>query len=520
MTEPHPSNVDLAVEIVGIEKRYGGVHALRGVDFQLKRGEIHALMGQNGAGKSTVIRILAGAEHPNTGTIKIFGEEKTFRSPANAAAAGISVVYQDLSLVPGMTVADNLFLGREPIGLGWKVQASEILKKSTALLESYGFKIDPKSLVEDLPFAYKQMTEIAKALLSDAKILILDEPTSALTDGEEDILFAAIQNVVGRGVSVIYVTHRLNEVFRICERVTVFRDGRNANTFNVSDLDMKTLVSSIIGPKAGKEGADLGQSARSNGANAAKFKDHPPAIVMKGVSNKKISNVSLTVNAGEIIGLAGALGSGRTEIVETIFGIHGLAAGTMQVAGKDCKFRSPADAISAGIGLVPEDRHEEGLVLSHAIEMNIALPSLKRLSRLGLFLRSKSEDRARSAMSELSVKAASSKTVLDTLSGGNQQKVVFGKWSEPRCNILLLDEPTIGVDISARGEIYQEIRKAAEQGTAVIVISSDFAELMLLCDRYLIVENGTVTRSIGAGEIKTEEDLHQRVHTSISENAE
>ncbi|WP_234902062.1 sugar ABC transporter ATP-binding protein [Agrobacterium rubi] len=503
---------ELAVDVRGLVKNYGEFRALKGVNFYLRSGEVHALMGQNGAGKSTLIKVLAGVETSNGGVMRLFGEAKTLRSPSDAADAGIAVVYQDLSLIPSMTVADNLFLGREPTGLGGILRKREILERARELLDSYGLDIDPTTRVEELSFACKQMTEIAKALLSEAKILILDEPTSALTEEETEVLFTAVRNVVSRGVAVVYVTHRLNEVFALCNRVTVIRDGQTEGTYDVAGLDMRSLAAAIVGPKTANTDA-----LQSNSKTAQSLTNRQPGdivVELRGVSAERVRSASLNVRKGEIVGLAGQLGSGRTEILEVLFGLRKTTSGTLLLDGSARRFRSPMEAISAGIGLVPEDRHAEGLVLSHSIERNIAMPSLRRLSRFGCFLKSASASRANQAIAELSIKAETRKTVLSALSGGNQQKVVFGKWGNPRCTLLLLDEPTVGVDIGAREEIYAEIRKAAEQGTAVIVVSSDLSELLLLCDRMYVVRNQAIQAEVMRGEIDSEEDLHHRIHLS------
>ena len=497
----------------GLSKNYGGFWALRGIDFYLRRGEVHALMGQNGAGKSTFIKLLAGAEIPTAGEMTLEDQPCNFRSPADASRAGISVVYQDLSLVPGMSVADNLFLGREPRNAIGAIRHKDIQSMTRAILDRYGFPLDPSAKVSDLPFAYKQMTEIAKALLADAKVLILDEPTSALTEGEEAILFEAVRNVVTKGVSVIYVTHRLQEVFKICDRVTVFRDGKTVGTSLVKDLNMETLVASIIG----KEKHDQvkrpgGQADAPTGVLRTATRSRAPRLELQNVRNAKLSNISLSVDDGEIVGLAGSLGSGRTEILQTVFGLLPVNSGQMLVAGKSVEMRGPIDAIQLGIGLVPEDRHAEGLVLSHTIERNLSLPFLKRLTRLGTFLKPAAESRASKTMADLRVKARSSSTVLSTLSGGNQQKVVLGKWFNPLCGLLLLDEPTVGVDVGAREEIYLNIRTAVSQGSAALVVSSDLAELLLICDRIYIVHEGAINQHYYIDELDGEEALHHAIH--------
>ncbi|GAB2715300.1 sugar ABC transporter ATP-binding protein [Arthrobacter bambusae] len=503
------------MEVTDLRKTYGAVRALRGVDFELAPGEVHALLGENGAGKSTLIKILAGVESSDSGVLKIFGEEKSFRSPAESRAAGLAVVYQELSLVPSLTVAANLFLGREPHNALGAVKKSEIIRRTKEFLAEYGFPLDPKAVVADLPFAYRQMTEIAKALLSNVRVLVLDEPTSALSEGEEEVLFDAVRKVTARGVGVVYVTHRLGEVFKLSQRVTVFRDGLRVGTYPTAEMDMKTLVSHIIGPRT--MAAELVEAVQGHGLRHVRSQNDtgtPPALRMSGIADPRLHGVDLEVMPGEIMGLAGVIGSGRTEILETVFGLRRPRQGQLQLNGRPYKPSGPVDAIRAGVGLVPEDRHEQGLVLGDSIEQNIALPRLKPLTRLGFFNRKGAAERSHAAMKELSIKAQNRKTVVGTLSGGNQQKVVFGKWREPRCELLLLDEPTVGVDVGAREEIYGVIRQAAAAGTGVLVVSSDLSELLLLCERITIVRNGRTIRTIHRDEVASEEALHHLVHTS------
>lgn len=507
---------ELLVQVSDLRKTYGAVQALRGVDFELAPGEVHALLGENGAGKSTLIKVLAGVEIGDTGTLKIFGEDKSFRSPAESRAAGLAVVYQELSLVPSLTVAANIFLGREPRTAFGAVKQSEIMSRTKAFLAEYGFPLDPKAVVGDLPFAYRQMTEIAKALMSKVRVLVLDEPTSALSEGEEEVLFDAVRKVTARGVGVIYVTHRLGEVFKLSQRVTVFRDGLRVGTYPTSEMDMKSLVSAIIGPRsmaAEVAGALRGHGPKQDHAQRS-ARSAPPALVMSGVGDQRLREVNLEVQGGEIMGLAGVIGSGRTEILETVFGLRRPRQGQLHIHGKPYRPASPIDAIRAGVGLVPEDRHGQGLVLEDSIERNIALPRLKPLTRLGFFNRKGAAERSHAAMKELSIKAQNRRTIVGTLSGGNQQKVVFGKWREPRCELLLLDEPTVGVDVGAREEIYGVIRQAAASGTGVLVVSSDLSELLLLCQKITIVRDGRTIRTIHRDEVDSEEALHHLVHTS------
>ncbi len=512
-TRPGPSAVPL-LHVSGVTKSFAGVRALRGVDLEVRAGEVHALLGENGAGKSTLIKILSGVQACDAGVIAVAGQAVAFRSPAESRAAGIAVVYQDLSLVESLSVGANLLLGREPLTLGF-VRKRRLMAQAGAFLREHGIPLDPRATVGALPFAYRQMTEIAKALMGDARLLILDEPTSALTGDEERILFDAIRRVTARSVGVIYVTHRLNEVFRISDRVTVFRDGVNAGLFATRDTDMTQLVAAIVGPghalatagRAAVEGAPE-QSVASPTSDAAGAR---AVLTLSKVSNDRLRGVDLEVRAGEIHGLAGLVGSGRTEILQTIFGLRPARTGAVLLDGAPFAPRGPAAAIARGVALVPEDRHAQGLVLDHSIERNLSLPRLPLVSRWGWLRRGASLRQARTAIARLRVKAPGPGTAVKTLSGGNQQKVVFAKWTHPRPRLLLLDEPTVGVDVGAREEIYALVRDAAGAGAAVLVASSDLAELLLLCDRLSVVADGRVTGTLTREEAGGIEALHHAI---------
>ena len=500
------------LRVEGVRKRFGGVNALRGVSLEIRSGEVHALLGENGAGKSTLIKILSGVHVHDGGSIEIDGKPVSFVSPAQSRDAGVAVVYQDLSLVESLSVADNLLLGREPRTRFGFLKKRQLVAQAEAFLKSQNIPLDARAMVGSLPFAYRQMTEIAKALMGDVRLLILDEPTSALTDDEEKILFEAIRAVAARGVGVIYVTHRLNEVFRISNRVTVFRDGQNAGTFVTAQTNMRQLVGAIVGPdhavlKAG--GAAAGQSVPSSTGSSEK-----PVLELKGVGNDRLDRTDLELHSGEIHGLAGLIGSGRTEILQTIFGLRPVQSGEASLDGVSLKGTDPAAAIRQGIALVPEDRHVQGLVLEHSIERNLTLPRLPYFSRLGWLQRRPANEHANAAMRRLAVKAPGASTAVKNLSGGNQQKVVFGKWNEPRPRVLLLDEPTVGVDVGAREEIYGVIRAAAAAGSGVLLVSSDLSELLQLCDRISIVVDGRITRTIARQDLGSAEDLHHLIQLS------
>ncbi|MEO5759326.1 MAG: sugar ABC transporter ATP-binding protein [Mesorhizobium sp.] len=498
------------LRVEGVRKRFGGVNALRGVSLEIQSGEVHALLGENGAGKSTLIKILSGVHVHDGGSIEIDGKPVSFASPAQSRDAGVAVVYQDLSLVESLSVADNLMLGREPKNRFGFLRKRQLMAQAQAFLKSRNIPLDARAMVGSLPFAYRQMTEIGKALMGDVRLLILDEPTSALTDDEEKILFEAIRDVASRGVGVIYVTHRLNEVFRISNRVTVFRDGQNAGTFVTQDTNMRQLVGAIVGPDHAvlKSEAQAGQGAPSPAASGT------PVLELVDVGNDRLDRVNLDLRGGEIHGLAGLIGSGRTEILQTIFGLRPLQRGDGTLDGISLKGIDPAAAIQRGVALVPEDRHVQGLVLEHSIERNLTLPRLPFFSRLGWLRRRASSQHADAAMRLLGVKAPNALTPVKNLSGGNQQKVVFGKWNEPRPRVLLLDEPTVGVDVGAREEIYGVIRSAASAGSGVLLVSSDLSELLQLCDRVSIVVDGRIVKTVSRRDIGSAEDLHHLIQLS------
>jgi ribose transport system ATP-binding protein len=496
------------IRVAGVTKKFGGVQALRGVNLEVLPGEVHALLGENGAGKSTLIKILSGVHAHDEGAIEIAGQKVAFESPAKSREAGVAVVYQDLSLVESLSVGANLMLGREPRTRQGFVRQRELMSQVSAFLREHNIPLDPRASVDSLPFAYRQMTEICKALMGDVRVLILDEPTSALSGGEEQILFDAIRTVTARGVGVIYVTHRLNEVFRIAQRVTVFRDGANAGHFATAETDMKQLVAAIVGPRHAAMQAKQETSAapviRHLGA---------PVLTLSHVSNGRLRDVSLEVRQGEVHGLAGLIGSGRTEILQTIFSLLPIHAGAIELDGEPLLTQRPADAIERGIALVPEDRHVQGLVLDHSIERNLTLPRLPQFSRGGWLRAQAAALQARIAMKQLSVKAPDASTQVKFLSGGNQQKVVFAKWNHPRPKVLLLDEPTVGVDVGAREEIYGVVNDAARAGTGVVVVSSDLDELLRLADRISIVVDGAIVRTVERGELRHAEELHHLIQT-------
>jgi ribose transport system ATP-binding protein len=523
-----PSPVDQAassgaplVRVQGMTKSFGGVRALRGVSLEVRPGEVHALLGENGAGKSTLIKILSGVHSFDSGAIEIDGAAVAFNSPAESREAGIAVVYQDLSLVGSLSVGANLMLNREPTSRFGFLKKRQLMAEAEDFLKRHNIPLDPRATAGSLPFAYRQMTEICKALMGRVRVLILDEPTSALTSDEEQILFDAVATVVRQNVGVIYVTHRLNEVFRISNRVTVLRDGVNVGTFNTAETDMKTLVAAIVGPKhAIAEAKAVLEEKAPHERQPSAFSDERELLALTGVVNDRLRGVDLSLMDGEIHGLAGLIGSGRTEILETIFALRPIETGELRLGGTPQHMRGPAEAIERGVALVPEDRQGQGLVLDHSIERNFSLPRLPHFSWASWVRRGAETEETEAAINRLSIKAPGPSTRVRNLSGGNQQKVVFAKWNNARTRILLLDEPTVGVDVGAREEIYGLIREAAQSGAGILVASSDLSELILLCDRISVVVDGRVIVTLRRDEFGDAEHLHQFIQISQTEQGQ
>ena len=421
----------------------------------------------------------------------------------------IAVVHQSLSLVPTLTVADNIFLGSEARKAGVQLDRRAMVRESERLLDHYGIPLSPNQTVGNLTFAYRQLLEIAKALAADSRVLILDEPTSSLSKAEEPILFGAIREVTRRGIAVVYVSHRLSEIMDMTDRMTVLRDGANAGEYVTSETTIPALVEAIVGRPAAQlsAGLDERRTAPSVSTETVLEFDRVRAVGVNGAS--------LILRRGEVLGLVGTAGSGRTELLETAFGLRRVKSGHLRVNGRPYSLRTPRDAIQLGIKLVPEDRHTWGLVSQHDIEHNIAMSNLRRFTHWhGLFRRTQSERTAEGLCEGLKVKAESIKTRVDRLSGGNQQKVVLGKWLVGDTNILLLDEPTAGVDVGARSDIYGIVQELADHGTAVLVSSSDYAELLQICTSFAFVSNGQISGTVSRSDVSDEAQLHRLLEDS------
>jgi len=495
-----------------ITKSFPGVRALDGVSFDLNAGEIHALVGENGAGKSTLIKILAGVyPHPEYGgEIALDGSARRFANVRDAETAGIAVIYQELSLVKDLSVAENIFLGREPRRLG-VINWEELYSRAQKLLEDLHLAIDLRTPVRNLGIGQQQLVEIAKALSQDARIVVLDEPTAALTDAEVETLFGILKRLRARGVAMIYISHKLDEVFRIGDRITVLRDGRTVGTDAARDLDEPRVITRMVGravdqifPEAKHDRGDVVFEARN-------ITVEDPAVPGKLL----VDRIGFTARRGEVLGIAGLMGSGRSELLMAIFGAHaGRKSAEILVGGVPAQINQPADAIKHGIGFVTEDRKRFGLILDQTILRNMTLAALRRLS--GRFITDEDAEAAASerAARELRIKTTSVFTVAGTLSGGNQQKVVLAKWLLTNPRVLFLDEPTRGIDVGAKQEIYLQINRLAESGLAIILVSSELPEVLGLSDRVIVLHEGHVT-----GEFKREEATPEAVMSCATGHA-
>ena len=473
------------LEMTGIRKAFPGVVALDGVDLTLHAGEVHMLLGENGAGKSTLMKILSGAYRKDGGDIRMHGEVVEIDSPRDALARGIRVIYQELNLVPQLSVAENIFLGDAPARAGF-IDWRAISEQTTRLLSELGLNLDARTPLYRLSLAQRQLVEIAKALRSDAAILVMDEPTSALTSREVDQLFSLIGTLVQRGVAVVYITHRLDEVYRIGMRVTVLRDGRHVATSLLSDVTVDGLVRWMAN-------RDLTE-------HFPKRRVEPGAELLRveGLGRTGVlHDISFSVRAGEVVGIGGLLGAGRSELARVLAGVDRAHAGRIICRDAEMTFRSPADAIRKGIGLLPEDRKAEGLVAGLTVARNIALPHGRKLARGGFLPAGSETALAAPVVKDLRVKATPFQEVR-LLSGGNQQKVVLGKWLAGDARIFIFDEPTRGVDVGAKVEIYHLMNKLTAEGAGIIMISSELPELLGMSDRILVMRGGRISAEFDA----------------------
>lgn len=477
----------------GIRKEFPGVVALDGVDLDVRRGEVHVLLGENGAGKSTLMKILSGAHAKDAGRIWIHGVEVEIPGPRKARELGVGIIYQELTLIPELSAAENVYLGREPRRLGTIVDRSRMISGTRRIFDELGADVPAAAAVRTLSLAQRQLVEIAKALSLEPRILVMDEPTSALTTKETQSLFAAIRRLMARGVAIIYISHRLDEIFEIGDRVTVLRDGRHVSTHAVRSADRRQLVRLM---------ANRELDETISGGTAARGKE---LLRVENLTRRgALENVSFSVHAGEIVGIAGLLGAGRTEIARVIFGADSADGGRIFVRGEFQNIKSPRDAIRLGIGFLTEDRKAQGLVLGRSVRENIALPVLRRLSRLGVVRRNEEGALADSFVRDLRIRTPSTSQLALHLSGGNQQKVVLAKWLGCKVEILFLDEPTRGIDVGAKQEIYALINNLAASGVGIVMISSELPEVVGLSDRVLVMRGGKIVGEFNRAEATQE----------------
>jgi len=474
------------LEVRHLSKRFGGVVALDRVSLTLRRGEVLAVIGENGAGKSTLMKILAGVQKPDSGEILLDGEPAIFESVRAALVRGISLIHQELNLSDNLDVAANIFLGREPRRFGF-IDKRKMYNGSGPLLRQVGLVVDPRNLVQRLSIGHQQLVEIAKALSTEARVLIMDEPTSSLTEHEAEQLFRLVPELQAAGVSIVYISHRLREVKRLADRVVVLRDGQYAGELQRNEINHDAMVRLMVGREL---------------SSFYQRRPHSVGEVLLRVEGLRTpahpkESVSFEVRSGEIVGLAGLVGSGRTELLRTLFGIDRPRAGQIWIDGKKLELRSPADAIQAGLAMVPEDRKQQGLILEMAVRENLSLAALRAYSLAGIFVDRGFEGELASEMiGKLLIKTSSATKLVHLLSGGNQQKVVLGKWLALKPKLLLLDEPTRGVDIGAKQEIYRIMEELAESGVAVLFVSSEMGEIIGMSDRALVMHEGRLRGEI------------------------
>jgi monosaccharide-transporting ATPase len=505
------------LEVVDVTKVFPGVRALDDVSFALREGEVHALVGENGAGKSTLIKVLTGVYQPDGGEVRYRDEPVSFATPMDAQRAGISTIYQEVNLIPLMSVAHNLFLGREPRNRFGLLDESRMNREAGEILARYGVTTDVRRQLGTLALGAQQMVALARAVMIDARVVIMDEPTSSLEPREVETLFGVIRNLHEQGIGIVYVSHRLDELYQICDAVTILRDGKVVHTGSLTDLERIRLVSLMLGrdmSEVRREGATAFSGEMTGDENAA-----PVLRVTDLNSRRRLHDISFDVRPGEVVGLGGLLGAGRSETIKAIGGAYPLDGGDVQVDGTDLKRPTTVAAVRAGIAIQPEDRKAEGIVAGLSVRENIALAVLPRMSRFGLVSDSKIDAVVEKYMARLRIKATSPHQRVADLSGGNQQKVLLARLLATTPKVLLLDEPTRGIDVGAKAEVQSLIDELASEGLGVVLVSSDAEELIEGADRVVVLRDGVVVGTL-TGDRVTTEDLLETIAGAAQEESD
>jgi len=494
------------LELQHATKSFGAVHALEDGDIELFGGEVHGLVGENGAGKSTLVKILAGVHRPDAGRLVIDGDEAIFENAKQSQAAGIAIIFQEPTLFPDLTVAENIFVGMQPLKRFRRIDTRRMRREASAVFDQLGVRLDPDRLARGLSIADQQLVEIVKALTSNARVIVMDEPTAALTTTEVERLFGIVETLRARGNAVLFVSHRLEEIFAICQRVTVMRDGRHVLTKPAGELTVQSVIRAMVG-------RDMDALFPKVDAERGKVVLQVERLTREGV----FTDVSFEVRAGEIVALAGLVGAGRSEVARAIFGIDRWDAGSVEVAGRRLRPGSPTTAMGAGVALVPEDRRQQGLLMDFSIERNIALASLDHVQRGGLIPRGAERRFARDWAVRLQLKYGKLTNPVWTLSGGNQQKVVLAKWLARKPTVLIVDEPTRGIDVGTKAEVHRLLSELAAQGVAVLMISSELPEVLGMADRIVVLFEGRVMREFLRADAT--EDAIMHAATGLVEDA-
>lgn len=488
---------DVILETRNITKKFPGVIAVNGVNFKVYKGKVNALVGENGAGKSTLMKILAGVYTDFEGNLMLNGKEVRFKNTRDAQEKGIAMIYQELNLLPNLSVMENIFIGREFLDKFQMVDYKKMYEESVKILQKLDLDINPKRIVSELSVGQQQMVEVAKALSLNARVIIMDEPTSAISEHEIETLFKVINSLKKQGVAIVYISHKLDEVFEISDMITVMRDGKVVGSGPKEDFDYNKIVRMMVGRNIKdffvKSQAEISEEFFKVENICLKSKDDPNKYI--------VNNVSFTLRKGEILGIFGLMGAGRSELLEAIFGVHPkLSSGRVFLEGKELEINSPEDAIKAGIGFVPEDRKQAGLILSMAVSQNITLTNLKNVEKLIFISEKKENDLVEYYINRLNIKTSSPQQIVENLSGGNQQKVVIAKWLAVKPKVLFMDEPTRGIDVNAKSEIYKLISELAKNGLGIIMVSSELPEILAMSDRIIVLSEGRKT-----GEFKVSE---------------